>query len=175
MTRCMRCSKSSAVEAVDEWQRRLDALKGVCERSAAAAQDQRGMYYDAARCEIDYAVGQRVWKKNHVLSSAAHGITAKLAPKFSGPLEVVRRLGSKSYLDTYDRTSVHRRRCAIRLLRASRGKSALTRVRHVSRDPDGLPRRPCHATILASRATRRASDATGVTARLKRGPRSLEG
>ena len=37
-------------------------------------------------------------KKNRVLSSAAHGVSAKLAPAYAGPFRVVAKLGSNTLL-----------------------------------------------------------------------------
>ena len=62
-----------------------------------AAQARQASYYDARRRDTPFAVGDKVWEKNRVLSSAAKGIAAKLAPKFSGPYWILEARGSNSY------------------------------------------------------------------------------
>lgn len=53
--------------------------------------------YDLRRRDIQYSVGQRVWRKNYVQSNAANYFTAKLAPKFVGPFMVSERLSPWTY------------------------------------------------------------------------------
>lgn len=53
--------------------------------------------YNLRRREDRFSVGQKVWRRNHVLSNAAHHVTAKLAPRFVGPLTVHRILSPWTY------------------------------------------------------------------------------
>lgn len=53
--------------------------------------------YDLRRRDVQYNVGQRVWRKNYVQSDAPNYFTAKLAPKFVGPFIVCERLSPWTY------------------------------------------------------------------------------
>lgn len=53
--------------------------------------------YDLRRRPVEHSVGDRVWKKNYVLSSAAQGFNAKLAPKYVGPFVIKRKVSSLTY------------------------------------------------------------------------------
>ena len=44
-----------------------------------------------------YNLGDKVWKQNHVLSSALQGVAAKQAPKFAGPYTIAAQLGPNVY------------------------------------------------------------------------------
>jgi transposase InsO family protein len=44
--------------------------------------------YNLRRRDVRYALGQKVWKRNYVLSNAANFFAAKLAPRFAGPFIV---------------------------------------------------------------------------------------
>ena len=87
-------------ESLARWKERLDALPELHQRAASqarAAQDRQAGYYDAGRRESDFKPGDRVWKRSHLLSSAAKGIAAKLAPKFEGPYWITAVLGANTY------------------------------------------------------------------------------
>ncbi|XP_011151569.1 uncharacterized protein LOC105190499 [Harpegnathos saltator] len=68
----------------------------VRENLAQAYERQAGRYNLRKRPAI-FGVGDFVWKKQHVLSSAANYIAAKLAPKYSGPFVVTARRSSAVY------------------------------------------------------------------------------
>ncbi|KAJ8957459.1 hypothetical protein NQ314_006554 [Rhamnusium bicolor] len=53
--------------------------------------------YNLRRRDVKYVVGQRVWRRNYVLSDAARYFTAKLAPKFVGPFIIHRRVSPWTY------------------------------------------------------------------------------
>ena len=55
-----------------------------------------GEYYNARRREVEYKVGDLVMKRNRILSLAAQGILAKLAPKYAGPLKLIEVTGSNT-------------------------------------------------------------------------------
>ena len=61
------------------------------------AQERQSQYYNAGRRDVNFQVGDLVWKRNKVLSSAAQGIATKLAPKFAAPYTVTKVLGSNTY------------------------------------------------------------------------------
>ena len=87
-------------KSLARWKERFDALPELHQRAASnatAAQDRQAGYYDAGRREPDFKPGDRVWKRSHTLSSAAKGISAKLAPKFEGPYWIMAVLGSNTY------------------------------------------------------------------------------
>ncbi|XP_058810644.1 uncharacterized protein LOC131675623 [Phymastichus coffea] len=87
--------------ARDEWRDRMKKLvevrAGALENSKAA-QTRQEKYFNDCHRDVVYNVGDKVWEKNHVLSSAAKAIAAKLCPKFCGPFIVTKRLGMNSYL-----------------------------------------------------------------------------
>jgi hypothetical protein len=53
-------------------------------------------YYDGERREIEYSVGDLVWKKSYPTDSTKH-FSAKLAKQFSGPFRVTERIGKNVY------------------------------------------------------------------------------
>lgn len=53
--------------------------------------------YDLRRRPIQFLVGQKVFRKNHVLSNAANAFTAKLAPKYVGPFVIKKKLSPLAY------------------------------------------------------------------------------
>lgn len=61
------------------------------------ANQQQSQQYNLRRCARRFRVGDLVWRRQHVLSSAAHNIAAKLAPKFQSPLRVSRILSPLVY------------------------------------------------------------------------------
>ena len=100
-----RQDERAAVEEDDEraqleWRDRIARLREVHEIAATnsrKAQERQAKYYNAKRTDAEYAIGQRVLKRNRILSSGAQGVAAKLAPKFAGPYKVSARLGSNVY------------------------------------------------------------------------------
>ena len=71
-------------------------FSAVRERIRAAALRSKRVY-DLRKRPDKFAVGQRVWKRNYVLSDAAKHFSAKLAPKYVGPFVVSRVLSSWTY------------------------------------------------------------------------------
>ena len=47
---------------------------------------------------VEYAVGDKILRRVHVLSNAAQGFSAKLAPKYEGPYEITAKLAPTVYL-----------------------------------------------------------------------------
>lgn len=62
-----------------------------------AAYKKSERIYNLRRREDKFHVGQQVWRRNHVLSNAAQHITAKLAPRYVGPLTIYRTLSPWTY------------------------------------------------------------------------------
>ena len=53
--------------------------------------------YDLRRRPEKFSIGQRVWKRNYVLSDAARRFSAKLAPRYTGPFTIMRVVSSWTY------------------------------------------------------------------------------
>ena len=75
----------------------LPVLRASAAERAKRAQERLAENYDSKRRSVNYAVGDKVLKRNRILSSAAQGIAAKLAPKFTGPYTVSALLGSNLF------------------------------------------------------------------------------
>ena len=77
----------------------MQETEGLRKRAAAPAaeeQQRQASYYNARRREVNYEIGDLIIKRNRVLSSAAQGISAKLAPKYAGPLKITEITGSNT-------------------------------------------------------------------------------
>ena len=100
-----RCEESLAADAegmkaVQEWRERMERLGDVREKAvnnSLQAQEKQARYYDSRRRDVLYNVGDKVMRRNRVLSDADQSIAAKLAPKYSGPFEIMARLGANVY------------------------------------------------------------------------------
>lgn len=53
--------------------------------------------YNLRRRPVSYAVGEKVFRKNYVLSDASKQFTAKFAPKYVGPFLIKRKLSPVTY------------------------------------------------------------------------------
>jgi len=72
--------------------RRLHTLYDWVTENLEQAYDRQSKYYDRKRRDVEFQVGDLVLKRQHVLSSAAQNIAAKLSPKFHGPFRIDRML-----------------------------------------------------------------------------------
>lgn len=63
----------------------------------ANAQVNQSHHYNLRRRPVSFAVGEKVMKKNYVLSEADKGITGKLANKYAGPYTIRRRVNPAIY------------------------------------------------------------------------------
>lgn len=61
------------------------------------AQNRSQKIYNLRRRDVRFEVGDRVWKREHMLSNAAEYFTAKLGPKFSGPYIVSKKVSPWTY------------------------------------------------------------------------------
>jgi len=75
------------IQALREWV--LESLDRAYERQASR--------YNLRRRSRTFRVGDLVLKRQHILSSAAHNIAAKLAHKFQGPFKIVRVISPVIY------------------------------------------------------------------------------
>lgn len=62
-----------------------------------ATHEKQAHYYNLRRRDRRFAIDDQVLKRQHVLSSAAQGISAKLAPKYCGPFTVSKILSPVVY------------------------------------------------------------------------------
>ncbi|OXU22188.1 hypothetical protein TSAR_013652 [Trichomalopsis sarcophagae] len=70
--------------ARDDWQarmERLDDFRAHALENSRAAQERQEKYYNATHHVMEYKVGEKVWARNRIISSAAQAIAAKLSPK----------------------------------------------------------------------------------------------
>ena len=75
----------------------LPDVQQIAADNASKVQKRQARYYNASRREVRYNLGDKVWKRNRVLSSALQGVAAKLAPKFTGPYTIAAHLGPNVY------------------------------------------------------------------------------
>lgn len=61
------------------------------------AQDRSQRTYNLRRRDVRYEIGDKVWRKEHRLSSAADYFSAKLGPKFSGPYMISKKISPWTY------------------------------------------------------------------------------
>ncbi|KAL6418025.1 hypothetical protein ACFW04_011263 [Cataglyphis niger] len=76
---------------------RARALRDWVVENLEATHQRQSRYYNLRRRDVRFVVGDRVWKRQHVLSSAAHAISAKLATKYHGPFTISRILSPVVY------------------------------------------------------------------------------
>lgn len=84
----------------ERWKERMEriqALRDWVVENLEAAHNRQARYYNLRRREHRFAVGEQVLKRQHVLSSAAHNISAKLANKYHGPFTIARMLSPVVY------------------------------------------------------------------------------
>ena len=67
------------------------------ERHVGVAKARQARYYNIRRKDVHFAVGNLVWLRSHPLSKASAKFSAKLAPRWSGPVKVEKKLGPVNY------------------------------------------------------------------------------
>ena len=66
--------------------------------NASKAQKPQARYYNASRRKVRYNLGDKIWMRNRVLSTALQSVDTKLAPlKFVGPYTIAAQLGPNVY------------------------------------------------------------------------------
>ena len=86
--------------SVDEWKdrkKRRQALRDLVTLHLETASDRQERYYNKRHREVVYEIGDRVMRRQHVLSSAANFVSSKLAPKYKGLYTVIRVLSKVVY------------------------------------------------------------------------------
>ena len=77
--------------------KRLQALRDLVTLHLETASDRQERYYNKRHREVVYEIGDRVMRRQHVLSSAANFVPSKLAPKNKDPYTVIRVLSKVVY------------------------------------------------------------------------------
>lgn len=77
--------------------KKLRDIHQIAADNLGIAQERNAKYYNKSHRDVQYEIGNRVWKRNRVLSTAANFINAKLVPKFSGPYTTASKLGTCVY------------------------------------------------------------------------------
>ncbi|XP_071573155.1 uncharacterized protein [Temnothorax nylanderi] len=93
---------AAEVELADpeKWGERMARIRLLREwivENLEAARQKQTRYYNLRKRDRQFAVGEQVLKRQHVLSSAAQHVSAKLATKFHGPFTVNRILSPVVY------------------------------------------------------------------------------
>ena len=93
-----------------EWSERMKKLRSLNDwvsENLEQAYQKQALYYDQKRRDRIFEVGDLVLRRQHVLSSAAQNVAAKLAPKFHGPFRIKSRISSVVYeLANFDNVSM---------------------------------------------------------------------
>ncbi|KAJ3628606.1 hypothetical protein MTP99_015902 [Tenebrio molitor] len=76
---------------------KLDRIRRLVTGLINKYRDKAKRYYDAKRREIEYSVGDLVWKKSYPTTDSTKHFSAKLAKQFSGPFRVTERIGKNVY------------------------------------------------------------------------------
>ena len=95
-----RSAEREDLEDLSNWRLRMDGLEELRNSAASRSrdeQDRQARNYDLRRRPTTFKVGDKVWKRKKILSSAAEGVAAKLAPKFVGPFLITKKLGSNTF------------------------------------------------------------------------------
>ncbi|KAM0725812.1 Retrovirus-related Pol polyprotein from transposon 412 [Formica fusca] len=86
--------------ATAKWKERMERIQALRDwviENLETAHQRQSRYYNLRRRDRRFVVGDQVLKRQHVLSSAAHAISAKLTTKFHGPFKIAKVLSSVVY------------------------------------------------------------------------------
>lgn len=87
-------------EALEQWKSKLQGVDRLYEQAAERMnnqQDRQEIHYNKRHRDLQFQVGDWVWKKNVVLSNKAAKISGKLVPLRGGPYMIAQKLGSNTY------------------------------------------------------------------------------
>lgn len=76
---------------------RQEEMIGHVKKRVEACQTRQARYYNTHRRGAQLLPGDLVWVRTHPLSKASENFSSKLAPRWSGPAIVVRKLGPVNY------------------------------------------------------------------------------
>ena len=77
---------------------RLDALKDLVVQYIDESHVNQSKYYNRGKSIVEFVVGDEVMRRVHILSNAAQGLSAKLAPRYEGPYKITAKLSSTVYV-----------------------------------------------------------------------------
>lgn len=86
--------------SAEEWAQRLFRIRAIQEwiaNNMEDAHDRQSKYYNKKHRFVVYSVGDIVWIRNRVLSSAINKVSGKLVPRFKGPFEITKVLSPLVY------------------------------------------------------------------------------
>lgn len=86
-------TKSSHIGRMDHFK----ILYKRCQENLKSAFTRQSKYYNLRRRNSPFAVGDKVWRRTHYLSTAVDSFASKLAPKFDGPFYVMNKFGPNVY------------------------------------------------------------------------------
>lgn len=78
-------NETLSVTDYDKWVRSLGHLSEIYEEVKSklhAAHERNARYYNLRRRDVEFFVGDKVWRRNKVLSNAAQSFAQKLAPRY---------------------------------------------------------------------------------------------
>lgn len=70
----------------------LQELRAQIAKRINEASERNKQKYDLRHRDVQFDVGMTVWRKNYCLSDASKGFTKKLAPKYVGPFEILKKV-----------------------------------------------------------------------------------
>lgn len=76
----------------------LEDLKGEVENRMKVVFERNERRYNLRRRDVEFDVGQIVYRKNFVKSDKSKDFSKKLAPRFIGPFKIKKRVGYRAYL-----------------------------------------------------------------------------
>ncbi|KAL6432026.1 hypothetical protein ACFW04_007453 [Cataglyphis niger] len=77
-----------AEAATGKWKKHMEQIQALRDwviENLEAAHQKQSRYYNLCRRDVRFVIGDKILKRQHVLSSAAHAISAKLAAKYHRP------------------------------------------------------------------------------------------
>jgi len=97
-----RCQSVTEVQAgrTAGWTERMEKLQSLhawVAENLEQAHRKQASYYNLRRRDRVFGVGELVLRRQHILSSAAQNVAAKLAPKFCRPVKIKRVLSPVVY------------------------------------------------------------------------------